>query len=194
MRATRGWRLGGRCPPREGLHVLCAWRSRGEGTERTSWGGASTEGRIFSSARWGLIWAFMWPNSPPPFIFIRANRMTHRVCSTSHAWPCWRMSGSVEDRNAEQATARRRTGPDAAAARGTRATAIAYTMPVRRTGVAIRVAVGGGPVVMPRHARASCVNPVQPQVQVRSNLFSCRGSGRENVQERGGAFEPFGVL
>ena len=34
------------------------------------------------------------------------------------------------------------------------------TMPVRRTGVAIRVAVGGGPVVMPRHARASCVNPV----------------------------------
>ena len=106
------------------------------------------------------------------------------------------MSGSVEDRNAE-ATARRRTGPDAAA-RGTRATAIAYTMPVRRTGVAIRVAVGGGPVVMPRHARASCVNPVQPQVQVRSNLFSCRGSGRENVQaafrRRGGAFEPFGVL
>ena len=70
------------------------------------------------------------------------------------------MSGSVEDRNRTRKDgAERRTGPDAAA-RGTRATAIAYTMPVRRTGVAIRVAVGGGPVVMPRHARASCVNPV----------------------------------
>ena len=78
------------------------------------------------------------------------------------------MSGSVEDRNRTRKDgAERRTGPDAAA-RGTRATAIAYTMPVRRTGVAIRVAVGGGPVVMPRHARRHPVLILsQPQVQVR---------------------------
>ena len=96
------------------------------------------------------------------------------------------MSGSVEDRNRTRKDgAERRTGPDAAA-RGTRATAIAYTMPVRRTGVAIRVAVGGGPVVMPRHARASCVNPV-PAAGPGALIYFLAAEGRENVQERGGA-------
>ena len=98
------------------------------------------------------------------------------------------MSGSVEDRNRtrKDAGAERRTGPDAAA-RGTRAMAIAYTMPVRRTGVAIRVAVGGGPVVMPRHARASCVNPVPAAGPGALIYFLAAEGTRENVQERGGA-------